>query len=503
MTTNGVGALSALLLVTGLPEARAAAAPPSASEASYREAREVLQSAIQAAGGPSALEAIKDLTRTGTGKAFAQGQSVKIDPPYDERPLQTRSVFDFARRRSVTDTDSVVQGVVPTKTRAVLAGDSGFTLNAVTNVATPLAPGAVGAARAALRRDPAALLLTARSRADTLRSLGPASCDGRPQRVVTFADSDGAQIALYVDTGTNLVTKYETLADNPVLGDTLTEVLFSDYRDVAGVKLPFRVVNKTGGEVVQELRYTEVRANADPAGGLFESPAGAIAGTPPGPPTTVALKKLAEGVFLVEGSSHHSLAVGFKDHVVLVEAPLGDERSQAIVAALAEAFPGKPIRYVVPTHFHYDHTPGLRAYMAAGATIVTTPGNKEFLERLAAAPHTVKPDALVRSPRAPVIETFSRKRVFTDGTSTLELHDIGPNPHVAEAVVAYLPGPRIAFQSDLVGLPADGPLPPVTPAMADFVAKLKTLGLQVETITGGHGRVGTMDEVAKAVAASK
>jgi hypothetical protein len=39
--------------------------------------------------------------------------------------------------------------------------------------------------------------------------------------------------------------------------------------------------------------------------------------------------------------------------------------------------------------------------------------------------------------------------------------------------------------------------------MADFVAKLKTLRLQVETVTGGHGRVGTMDEVAKAVAASK
>jgi glyoxylase-like metal-dependent hydrolase (beta-lactamase superfamily II) len=195
--------------------------------------------------------------------------------------------------------------------------------------------------------------------------------------------------------------------------------------------------------------------------------------------------------------------VGFKDHVVLVEAPLGDERSEAVMAAVKETLAGKPIKYVVPTHFHYDHTPGLRAYMAAGATIVTTQGNKAFLERLAAAPHTVRPDALARAPRPPAIETFSRKRVFTDGTTTLELHDIGPNAHVAEAVVAYLPGPKIAFQSDLVGLPADGPLPPVTPAMSDFVAKVKMLGLQVQTVTGGHGRVGTMDEVAKAVAAAR
>jgi hypothetical protein len=39
--------------------------------------------------------------------------------------------------------------------------------------------------------------------------------------------------------------------------------------------------------------------------------------------------------------------------------------------------------------------------------------------------------------------------------------------------------------------------------MTDFVAKLKALGLRVETVAGGHGRVGTMDEVAKAVAAAK
>ena len=215
------------------------------------------------------------------------------------------------------------------------------------------------------------------------------------------------------------------------------------------------------------------------------------------------LKKVAENVYLAEGSSHHSLFAVFKDQVVLVEAPMGDERSQAVMAAIAQTAPGKPIKYVVPTHFHYDHTPGLRAYVATGATIVTTPGNKAFIERLAATPRTIRPDSLARAPRPPVIEIFEKRRVFTDGTLTLELHDIGPNPHVTEAVIAYVPSAKLAFQSDLIGLPADGPLPPASPATADFVDKVRKLGLQVETITGGHGRVGTMDEVAKAVAAGK
>jgi glyoxylase-like metal-dependent hydrolase (beta-lactamase superfamily II) len=321
--------------------------------------------------------------------------------------------------------------------------------------------------------------------------------------VVTFADGDGTQIGLHVDTRTRLLSKYETLGEHPILGDTLTEVVFSDYRAVGGVKLPFRLINRTGGEVVQELTYGEIRANTDPAAALFEAPPDAIAGTPTGPAGTVVLKKLAEGVYLAEGSSHHSVFVVFKEYVVLVEAPLGDERSQAVMAAIQETAPGKTVRYVVPTHFHYDHTPGLRAYVAVGATIVTTPGNKAFIERLAATPHTIRPDAQSRAARAPVIETFEKRRVFTDGTLTLELHDIGPNPHVEEAVIAYLPGPKIAFQSDLVGLPADGPLPPVTPAMTDFVVKVKKLGLQVETVTGGHGRVGTMAEVTAAVASAR
>ncbi len=501
MKTKTVGSIMALLL--GLAFVPGSAAGQSTSESCYRKAREVLDAALQAAGGVEALQALKDVARKGSGTAFNQGQSLKVDPPYTTRPVEVTSVSDLARRRSVTETLTTPQGGVPAKARVVLSGESGFAHNLVTNVATPSTPVGLAGLRTALRRDPAALLLTARSRAETLRFLGEGVFEGQPQRVATFADSDGTQIALYVDARTSLLSKYEVLADHPVMGDTLTEVIFSDYRAVGAVKLPFRVVNRTGGEVSQDMKYSEIRANSEPAAGLFEAPKDAIAGTPAGPATTVTLKKLAENVYLVEGSSHHSLFVAFKDHGVLVEAPQGEERSQVVMAAIKETVPGKPIKYVVPTHFHYDHTPGLRAYIATGATIVTTPGNRAFIERLAATPRTIRTDSLSRAPRPPVIEVFEKRRALTDGTLTIELHDIGPNPHVAEAVIAYLPGQKIVFQSDLIGLPADGPLPPASPATIDFVDKVQKLGLQVETIAGSHGRVGTMAEVTRAVASAK
>jgi glyoxylase-like metal-dependent hydrolase (beta-lactamase superfamily II) len=88
-------------------------------------------------------------------------------------------------------------------------------------------------------------------------------------------------------------------------------------------------------------------------------------------------------VYFAAGGSHHSLFVVFQDHVVVVEAPLSEERSLAVLAKIAETAPGKPVRYLALTHYHSDHTGGLRAYIAKGVTIVTTPGNRGFVERLA------------------------------------------------------------------------------------------------------------------------
>lgn len=492
---------AAVAATLAAPSAFAQPSAKSLSERSFAQAHEVLQAAMAAAGGREALRGVRDVTRKGTGTVYNQGQSLVPEPPYTTRAVEVTSVVDFANRKSAAETATTPQGGVPGRSRAVLTGDAGFALNLVTNVLTPATPGGVAGLRTALRRDPAALLLTVAGRADTLRYLGEDSFAGGPHHVVTFADSDGTQIALYVDRRTNLVSKYETLADNAVLGDALTEVVFSDYRAVDGVKLPFRVVSRTAGEDTQDLTYNDVRVNAGPAAALFQMPPEPVAGVPAGPTGTVSVRKLADDVYLAEGSSHNSLFVAFADHVVLVEAPQSEERVAAVLARIRETVPGKPVRYVVPTHHHFDHSGGLRAAVAAGATVITTPGNQAFIEQMARTAHTIRPDALSGAAATPKVETFTGRRVLTDGTRTLELHDIGPNPHVNEAVIAYLPREKMAFQADLIGLPAQGPLPPASPATVDFVQKVRQRGLQVETIVGSHGRVGTMDEVVKAVEA--
>jgi glyoxylase-like metal-dependent hydrolase (beta-lactamase superfamily II) len=205
---------------------------------------------------------------------------------------------------------------------------------------------------------------------------------------------------------------------------------------------------------------------------------------------------------MIRGGGYNVLAVGFKDHVMIVETPGNDNTSREVIARVKELMPGKPIKYAAVTHHHDDHAGGVRTYIAEGATIITPPGERAFFERVAQARNfTLQPDTLTRSPRPLVWETLQNgKRVFTDGTQTVELYDIGSGPHMDEMIVAYLPKEKIIFQGDLLNRPEDGRVAPGNATTAHFAAWLKKSGLAVERIVGVHGPVSTLDELQKAVA---
>ena len=83
---------------------------------------------------------------------------------------------------------------------------------------------------------------------------------------------------------------------------------------------------------------------------------------------------------------------------------------------------------------------------------------------------------------------------------TVELHDIGPTSHVDEIVMAYLPREKLIFQGDLIILPDRGEPAPANTLTTEFARAIDRLGLDVNTIAGVHGRVGTLDDLRKAVA---
>jgi glyoxylase-like metal-dependent hydrolase (beta-lactamase superfamily II) len=295
----------------------------------------------------------------------------------------------------------------------------------------------------------------------------------------------------------NEVERVETWIDNPILGDTPVEFAYSDYRDFGGIRFPSRIVRTQGGHPVLELTVSSVVKN--PA---FEVEVPDPVRSYAPPPVTVAVEKLADGVHYLRGGSHHSVAIDQADHVVVVEAPLDEVRSTAVIAKVKETIPNNPIRYIVNSHVHFDHSGGLRTYVAEGATVVTHEMNRPYYEKAWAAPRTLNPDALAKAARPATFETFTEKHVLTDGRRTIEIHRLAGNGHNDAFAMVYLPTERILIEVDAWAPPAPNAPPPPSPSpfATNLYENIQKLKLDVRQIAALHGpRVATLADLRSSV----
>jgi glyoxylase-like metal-dependent hydrolase (beta-lactamase superfamily II) len=278
------------------------------------------------------------------------------------------------------------------------------------------------------------------------------------------------------------VTQVSTWIDNPVLGDTLVETKFSDYKDFGGIQFPGQIVRNLGGHPVLDINVASVKLNPSVEIKAPQDLAKA-------PAVTVSSEKLAEGVYYLTGGTHHSVAIDQADHIAIVEAPLNEERSQAVIAKAKELIPGKPIKYLVNTHAHFDHSGGLRTFVDEGAAIVTLQQNQAYYEKVWATPHTLNPDKLASSKKSAHFESFTGKHVLTDGKRPIEIHSIAGNGHNDAFVLVYLPNEKVLVEADAYTPTAANVPPPAipNPYSVNLYENILKLNLNVEKIAGIHG----------------
>jgi glyoxylase-like metal-dependent hydrolase (beta-lactamase superfamily II) len=191
-------------------------------------------------------------------------------------------------------------------------------------------------------------------------------------------------------------------------------------------------------------------------------------------PTTS--EKLADGIYRIPGD-YASLAVEFKDYVVVVEAGESEARGLAIIAEVKRLFPGKRIRYVVNTHPHFDHAAGLAPFVAEGVTILEHDNSRYFMEASLSEPRTLVGDTLAKSRRKPKVEGVIDKLVLQDATRTLELHAVKNLDHSDAMLIAYLPRERILFSADF---DVAGPGQRLTPSLQALAANVERLQLDFD-----------------------
>jgi glyoxylase-like metal-dependent hydrolase (beta-lactamase superfamily II) len=303
----------------------------------------------------------------------------------------------------------------------------------------------------------------------------------------------------YVD-DKNMIDHVETWLGENIMGDMQILATYTGWKDFGGAMAPSKIVQTRGGFPFFEVNVTAAKANpADvatlaqapppPAGrggpGGGGPPAGAGRGGAP-PALMVTTEKLGDGLFrLTTGpGSYDSLLVEFKDHIMMLEAGQSEARGLAYVAETKKLFPNKPIRYVMNTHPHSDHTGGLPVLVAEGATIITHRNNQAFFEKALNTPRTLLTDTLAKSPKKAKVEPVGDKKVYSDGTRTVEMYHVPGAPHSNGLMVAYLPKEKILFQGDF-SLPGDASQPANDHVMA-LAPVLKKLNLDFDRYINVH-----------------
>ena len=303
----------------------------------------------------------------------------------------------------------------------------------------------------------------------------------------------------------NLMERLITQIPNPVMGDMQIEIRYEEWQDIGnGIMFPFLFHGHRGDHLLTArtgmnwLNLEVSEASANVAGAALTVPD--LVRNAPEPQVNVAAQEVADGVWLMAGGSHNSVAIEFDDFVTVVDAPQNEARSLAVIAEIKRLIPGKAIRYLVTTHHHWDHLGGAPTYVAHGVTVVTHESNDDFFRDAVFAPQirTLSPDTLSRNPLAttgpgPVApETVTDRHFISDGDRTLLLFNVQNLNHAADMLIAYLPEEQILINADLWVPPPGGAQPPanVSASAVALYNNIRRLNLDVTTHVPIHGQPG-------------
>ena len=460
-----------------------------ACAASVQEQRATLE---RAAGMLGATE-VKTLEYTGSGVLYQSGQSQTPGErwPQFNAPSFTRAMsYETA---SMRDTIVRTQGENPPRGGGVqpirgeqrqvffLSGEHAW--NQVGDAAVP-APLALAERQLQLWATPHGFIRAALAR--------NAAVSGR---TVSFA-VPGRFTARGTLNAEGLVEKIEAMLPSPVVGDMPIEITYADYKSFGAVKFPTRIRQSQGGFPTVELTVTDVKVNAPVAIGTPDAVRQATA-----PYAVVKSERAADGVWYVAGGTHHSVVIEMADHVVLVEGPLNDQRALAVMAEARRLVPGKPIRYVIASHHHFDHSGGLRAFAGEGVTLIVHDSAAAYVERALAAPATIDPDHLAKSGRRGRVEKTGARRTLADATRSVDIHHMRDNAHADSMLIVHLPKEQLLIQADAFTPLAPGaPVPtPPSPFSVNLADNIGRLNLAVAQILPLHGRMVPLSELYRTI----
>jgi glyoxylase-like metal-dependent hydrolase (beta-lactamase superfamily II) len=442
------------ILLAPAPALAAACTPSAESSAAVRDlladsivGRDIIRQAAQRIGGVDKLRAIKRLRYITEGDLSNGTQNYdprKALDPDKNGPMTRIAELNFDTRQHRRKT-SIIDNAGQTEAfwehyanghAWTLYPGVGSLADDETDEATFLDP--------ITRSIPALLILQAMDNLTSASWIGESCATGILSDVVEFSWNPGTRFRLHIDKEDKLVRRIEATASDTLVGD---DNVFQDFEGemiVDGISFPTMTRAWRRGTIYSQLKTAQVEIN--PALEIF-------ANEPPArllrmPPASSA-RHIGNGLYeyLTGITDYFIYFFDLGDGVAVFDAPISSDLSRQVEQEIEKTV-GKPVKYVIASHFHGDHVGGLSHYVRQGVKVVATPENFAILSRYANASARLNG---IKLPRAePDFAAVDKQPLTLRGTNGQKLIIYrAPNiSHVQTMLMAYHPASRTLVTAD-------------------------------------------------------
>ena len=225
-----------------------------ASDADVAKAKEIVAAAVTAHGGIEKLQAVKNVV---------SDTQTTANTPMGAMDLKVvlYQVYPDKMRQDI----NTPQGEMS----IVFDGKAVYVISAMG--VQPLPPEMTTSLKNAVFRDTVPLLVHLTQNDVPVQYAGTEEVDGKPAAVLLVKQPSGEMVKVFISEETHYVIKVAFRETEQ--GATMDkETLFSDFRDVEGVKFAFHVVQNVNGELYTNNRTNSIKLNTELEESLFEVP---------------------------------------------------------------------------------------------------------------------------------------------------------------------------------------------------------------------------------------
>lgn len=194
-----------------------------------------------------------------------------------------------------------------------------------------------------------------------------------------------------------------------------------------------------------------------------------------------AITKVAGNIYRFQNNAHFSVFAVTPEGVIATD-PINADAARWLLAEIKRRY-NRPVRYVILSHDHPDHSSGAKVFKKAGALIVA---------------HARARDVIIGEKRPTAVPdiTFRRRMNLHLGGTKVELHYVGKN-HSDNMIVVLFPAERILFAVDFIPV-RTLPYRDLPDAyMPDWIDSLHRVErMDFDTLVPGHGPIGKKADAA-------